>query len=307
MCGIAGIVAYRHPAPAVERSELLAIRDAMALRGPDGSGLWIGTEGNAALAHRRLAIIDLSETGAQPMATSDGRFHITFNGEIYNYRELRSQLLAKGYRFRSTSDTEVLLHLYADRGPAMTEALRGMYAFGIWDEKEKSLFLARDPFGIKPLYYADDGKTLRFASQVKALMAGGKIDRTPEAAGHVGFFVLGSVPEPFTLYRSIRALPAGSTLSLRRGGSLAIARYFDIAEEMARANESPKKPAIRDKAGLLKEAMEDSVRHHMVADVPVGLFLSSGMDSSMEASLELLWDSMSLLAINSDIRRRKFR
>src|SRR5690242_13747654 len=130
------------------------------------------------------------------MASADGRLHVTFNGEIYNYRELRAELAGRGHAFRSMSDTEVLLALYAERGAAMVGALRGMYAFAIWDERDKALFLARDPFGIKPLYYADDGATLRFASQVKALIAGGAIARDPDPAGHVGFFVLGSVPEP---------------------------------------------------------------------------------------------------------------
>jgi asparagine synthase (glutamine-hydrolysing) len=137
MCGIAGIYAYRDPAPPVDRDELLRIREAMVRCGPDGTGLWIADDQRIGLAHRRLAIIDLSATGAQPMATADGRLRITFNGEIYNYRELRKQLEAKGYAFQSNSDTEVLLHLYADRGQAMVHALRGMYAFALWDEATK--------------------------------------------------------------------------------------------------------------------------------------------------------------------------
>jgi len=143
--------------------------------------------------------------------SADGRLTITYNGEIYNYRALRAELEAKGCVFRSDSDTEVLLHLYADRGAAMVHALRGMFAFGLWDARRQELFLARDPFGIKPLYYADDGRTFRFASQVKALRAGGAIGEAPEPAGSVGFLLLGSVPEPYTLYRDIRALPAGAT------------------------------------------------------------------------------------------------
>src|SRR6266516_824909 len=155
MCGIAGIFAYHDTAPPADADELLRIRESMRSRGPDGAGLWVSSDRRAALAHRRLAIIDLSEAGAQPMATADGRLHITFNGEIYNYRELKKELEAKGYRFQSSCDTEVLLHLYADRGAGMVHALRGMYAFGIWDALKRELFLARDPFGIKPLYYAD--------------------------------------------------------------------------------------------------------------------------------------------------------
>ena len=212
MCGIAGIFAYGPSARPVDREELLRIREAMIARGPDGAGLWISPDQRIGLAHRRLAIIDLSEAGAQPMATADGRLHITFNGEIYNYQVLRRELEAKGYRFHSHSDTEVLLHLYADRGQDMVHALRGMYTFAIWDEHKKGLFLARDPFGIKPLYVADNGHTIRVASQVKALLKGGAVDTTLEPAGHVGFFLWGHVPEPYTLYKGIRALGAGTSL-----------------------------------------------------------------------------------------------
>src|SRR5439155_8206043 len=175
MCGIAAIFSYRG-GPLVAESELLAIRDRMTSRGPDGAGIWISKDRLVGLAHRRLSIIDLWPAGAQPMFDDAGVFGITFNGEIYNYRELRSELINKGFRFRSTSDTEVLLQLYADRGMAMLDSLRGMYAFALWDDRKKALLLARDPYGIKPLYYADDGKTFRVASQVKALVAGGNID-----------------------------------------------------------------------------------------------------------------------------------
>jgi asparagine synthase (glutamine-hydrolysing) len=205
MCGIAGIFTYRESGPPVDQEELLRIREAMIHRGPDGAGLWISADRRVGLAHRRLAIIDLGDTGAQPMATNDGQLRITFNGEIYNYRALRRELEGKGVRFRSESDTEVLLHLYADRGMDMVHALRGMYAFGIWDERREGIFLARDPFGIKPLYYTNDGTTLRFASQVKALAAGGGVNLTSDPAGHAGFYLWGHVPEPFTMYREVQA------------------------------------------------------------------------------------------------------
>ena len=191
MCGIAGIFAYHESAPPVEEGELIRIREAMIYRGPDGAGVWVSPDRRFGLAHRRLSILDLSDRGAQPMATVDGSYRVTFNGEIYNYRELKKELEAKGYCFRSNSDTEVLLYLYAEHGPEMVSRLRGMYAFGIWDENKRELFLARDPFGIKPLYYADNGTTVRFASQVKALLCGQKIDQESDPAGHVGFFVWG--------------------------------------------------------------------------------------------------------------------
>jgi asparagine synthase (glutamine-hydrolysing) len=164
MCGVAGIYAYHSSAPPVDRDELRAIRDHMAARGPDGKGEWVSQNNRVGLGHRRLSIIDLSDRAAQPMASSDGQLVISFNGEIYNYRELKKELEAKGRVFRTESDTEVLLHLYAEKGEAMLGDLRGMFAFAIWDARKQALFLARDPYGIKPLYYADDGKTFRFFS-----------------------------------------------------------------------------------------------------------------------------------------------
>lgn len=275
MCGIAGVYAYRETAPPVDGGELLRIRDAMEKRGPDGAGLWIAPDARVGLAHRRLAVIDTGASGAQPMATADGRLRVTFNGEIYNYRELKRELEAKGFRFQSNSDTEVLLHLYADRGADMVHALRGMYAFGIWDEAQKHLFLARDPFGIKPLYYSDHADTFRFASQVKALMRGGAIPDTMEEAGYVGFYIWGSVPEPYTLYRKIRALPAGTCMVVDANGVGASARFFDIRNEFGSAREP----------GDLLQALQESIGYHMVADVPVGAYLSAGLDSATLSAL----------------------
>ncbi len=186
MCGIAGIYAYLDVAPKVDRAELARMNVRMAPRGPDGSGDWYSNDERVGFTHRRLAIIELSDLGAQPMHSEDGSLTITFNGEIYNYPELRAELVAKGYRFRSHSDTEVLLQLYRDRGPAMVEALRGMFAFGLWDAQQRRLVLARDPLGIRPLYYADDGWTVRFASTAKALLAGGSGIARPRSGRHRG-------------------------------------------------------------------------------------------------------------------------
>jgi len=278
MCGIAGIFAYRDDAAPVDREELLRIRDHMARRGPDGAGLWYSDDGRTGLAHRRLAIIDLSDAGAQPMVSADGRYRVTFNGEIYNYRERRRELEGRGFAFRSNSDTEVLLHLYADRGAAMVDALRGIFAFGLWDSRERTLFLARDHFGVKPLYYADDGRTLRFASQVKALRAGGAIADAPAPAGAAGFLILGAVPEPWTMFRDIRSVPAGATLTVRERSAATIATYFGVREALCAAQDAPK-PNREDAQRVLAEAARDAVRANLVADVPVGVFLSAGIDS----------------------------
>ncbi|MGD9881819.1 MAG: asparagine synthase (glutamine-hydrolyzing), partial [Reyranella sp.] len=278
MCGIAGIHAYLGPASPVDRAELVRMNDRMVARGPDGSGLWLNDDGRTGFAHRRLAIIDLSDSGAQPMHSACGRFTITFNGEIYNYRELRTELQSKGYAFRSGSDTEVMLQLYAEHGAEMVGKLRGMFAFGLWDAEKRILLLARDPLGIKPLYWADDGWTLRFASQAKALLAGGKLECEPDPAGIVGFHLFGSVPEPFTVWRGIHALPAGTTLAVDTSGPGAPRRYYDIASALADRAAKGEGGTV-DPRRQLAEALHDSVRHHLVADVPVAVFLSAGLDS----------------------------
>lgn len=282
MCGIAGIFAYHRDSPAVETRELLHIRDAMSARGPDGAGIWTSKDGCVGLAHRRLAILDLSDAGIQPMVSANGRYQIVFNGEIYNFRELQAKLAARGYRFRSNTDTEVILCAYQEFGARVVEHLRGMFAFAIWDDERRGLFLARDHFGIKPLYYHDDGKTFRVASQVKAILAGGGLNVQPEPAGHVGYFLWGSVPEPYTNYRNLFALPAGHSLWVDQCGPRNPHKYFDIAEELEKAAAAP---VNGNAAEVLKAALTDSVKHHLVADVPVGLFLSSGLDSSVLAAV----------------------
>ena len=280
ICGINGIFAYRYVANPIDRDELTRTRDHMTTRGPDGVGTWVADDGRVGLGHRRLSIIDLSETGAQPMASAGGKLVVTFNGEIYNYRELRCRLEGKGHIFRSQSDTEILLHLYAEKGEAMVRDLRGMFAFGIWDSDRRRLFLARDPYGIKPLYYADDGRTVRFASQVKALLGGGAVPSDTDPAGMVGFYLFGSVPEPLTIVRGIRSLPAGHVLCVDGIGPQAPRRYHSIAAVYAAAEERNAPvlaPAARQ--AEMRAALLDSVRHHLVADVPVGAFLSAGIDS----------------------------
>lgn len=285
MCGLAAILAGSRSASPVDGDELLRIRDAMTARGPDGAGSWLSPDGRVGLGHRRLAIIDLSPAGAQPMATEDGRLRIVFNGEIYNYRALRAELEAEGVRFVSHTDTEVILRLYRRHGRAMLDRLRGMFAFALWDEQAQGMLLARDHFGIKPLYVADDGATVRVASQVKALLAGGHVDTTPDPAGHAGFFLWGHVPEPHTLYRGIRALAPGSWLWAGVDGDRVEGRFFDLRGAFSMTTGS----------ATLHEALRDSVRHHLEADVPVGVFLSSGLDST------------TLLALASEAARQPVR
>ena len=287
MCGLNGIYAYQGAANPPGREELIATRDYMAARGPDGIGEWWSEGRRCALGHRRLSILDLSDRASQPMASADGRLVIVFNGEIYNFPELRAELESAGRRFRTSSDTEVLLELYAAQGPSMVRRLRGMFAFAIWDDARRGLFLARDPFGIKPLYTANDGWTFRFASQVKALLAGGGVSRDPEPAGIVGFHMFGSVPEPFTLYRDIRALPAGHVQWVDSFGPHPPQPFFSLAGVLAEGARAPASAGELDER--IRSAALGSVRAHLVSDVEVGVFLSAGVDSG--AMLGLMRDA----------------
>src|SRR5258708_17717811 len=196
MCGISALFAYRDAAPPIERAEVDAITERMRPRGPDAGATWFSPDGRVGLGCRRLAIIDLTDEGTQPLHDVDGELTIVFNGEIYNHRELRARLIDYGAHFHSTTDTEVLLQMYRRYGQTMVELLRGMFAFSIWDARERRLFVARDPYGIKPLYMADDGDTFRCASTVKALLAGGRVPRTRDAAGAAGVFLLARGPGP---------------------------------------------------------------------------------------------------------------
>lgn len=278
MCGIAGIFSYHYAAPSVSRDELITIRDYMESRGPDGKGEWFSNDSRVGLGHRRLAIVDLNERASQPMSSNDGKIVLVFNGEIYNFHELRRSLESYGYSFKTTSDTEVVLRLYEVEGESMLKKLRGMFAIAIWDARKQALLLARDPFGIKPLYYSNDGWCLRFASQVKALLSSEKVSRSPNPAGIVGFHLFGSVPEPYTLYQDISAVPAGSFLWIDSTGVKQKRYYFSLVDmwDISQRDLNLDSKEILD---YVRCALHESVCAHMVADVPVGAFLSSGVDS----------------------------
>jgi asparagine synthase (glutamine-hydrolysing) len=279
MCGINGILSLDPAAPPVDRDELLRTRDAMAARGPDGAGAWMSSDGRAALASRRLAILDLSTAADQPMAGAGGAAQIVLNGEIYNFRQLRAELEADGCRFRSQGDTEVVLALYLRHGEAAFRRLRGMFALAIWDGRDAGrprLVLARDPYGIKPLYYSLHGGQLRFASQVKALTAGGAVPRTVDPAGLAGFLLWGSVPEPWTIHSAVRALPAGHLLVVAEGRAAPPAPFDDLTAPA---------PSAAPPAAPADAAIAESVAAHLVSDVPVAIFLSAGLDSGLIAAL----------------------
>lgn len=254
----------------------------MSARGPDGSGEWFSSDHRVGLGHRRLAIIDLTESGSQPMVGIKGTPVISFNGEIYNYKELRYQLEKKGYRFLSNSDTEVLLHLYSAYGENLVQHLRGMFAFALWDDEKKIMLLARDPYGIKPLYYADDGWSIRIASQVKALLTSGHISRLRDSAGVASFFLMGHVLEPFTFYREIHQVPSGTTLMIDRQGPNRPKKFFSVSNTILSAITEDDEDEMSRK---ICESLLLTVRYHFVSDVPVGVFLSGGIDSGVLVAL----------------------
>lgn len=279
MCGL--ITVFPVPGRGFDQTIVSSALLQMRARGPDDEGLW--QEGGVTLGHRRLAVIDLDHRAAQPMHSTDGRHVIAYNGEIYNFRELRQELEAQGEVFRTTSDTEVLLALFARHGAAMLSRLRGMFAFVIWDREARRAFAARDPYGIKPLYYAQSGQGVLLASQVKALLATGMVSREPDLHGQGGFWLLGSVPEPHTWYRGIKALPAGHCAWIEHGRLQDPQCWNDIGD-VWRGAEGRALPADEVRRRV-RSALRESVDRHLVADVPVGVFLSGGIDSGALAGL----------------------
>ena len=274
MCGIAGrfnATALPPDAAWHERADAL-----LAHRGPDGRGRF--TDVCCELVHRRLALIDLSETGAQPISNEDGAVQVVCNGEIYNHRELRAELGARGHTFRGTSDTEVLAHLYEEHGAGMVERLRGMFAFAVYDSARRRLLLARDRFGIKPLYYAEHRGQLVFASEIKALLALEGFEPKVDRQACYDFLGLGYVPEPATAYANVRALQAGALLVADGRG----ARVTNYHRTTARpAIEGPRSPDLEARAEEAGAALLAAVSSQSVADVPVAALLSGGIDSSL--------------------------
>ncbi|MEW5736888.1 MAG: asparagine synthase (glutamine-hydrolyzing) [Thermodesulfobacteriota bacterium] len=270
MCGICGIVEF-DPARPADAVALKAMTDSMILRGPDGEGFFF--DGPAGIGARRLAIIDIPG-GAQPMQNEDGSVAVAFNGEIYNHAELREELKKKGHVFRSRCDTEVLAHLYEQHGPDMVGLLNGMFAFAVWDQKERTLFVARDRLGIKPLYFCRTGRGFAFASEIKSLLQapGVEVGLDHEALHH--FLTLRFTPGPRTLFSGIRKLAAGHSLTVK-DGRVTVRRYWDLPG-------GPPEPGIgaARAAERVRELVEDSVRLRLIADVPLGMMLSGGLDST---------------------------
>lgn len=271
MCGIAGIVRQSglRAADVVQTEKAAAI---LAHRGPDDYGLRQGE--NYAFAHRRLSIIDISG-GHQPMSNESGDIWLTYNGEIYNFAELREELLKQGHSFRTRSDTEVILHLYEQHGPDCVNKLNGMFAFALFDEKLRRLFLARDRAGIKPLYYSLEGGALRFASEAKALVETASRPPAPDPRSIIDFFALSLVQEGRTAFEGIRELKPAHTLLWESGSQPRVNRYWHLsyARKLAAGKE--------ELAALVASLLSDAIRGHLISDVPVGTYLSGGLDSSL--------------------------
>jgi asparagine synthase (glutamine-hydrolysing) len=277
MCGICGRVSL--DGSDVGAETIRRANQTLVHRGPDSAGIF--AEGIAGLGARRLAIIDLAG-GDQPIANEDGSVHVVHNGEIYNYREVRADLERSGHTFRTRSDTEVLVHLYEEHGLDFARLLRGMFAVAIWDGRARRLVLARDRFGIKPLYYSLSDTALSFASELKALAAQPGFSREIDLDALEAFLAFACIPAPLSIFRAARKLPAGHLLVWQDGGSAEIVRY-------ARPSVAPAEDLRTECAGELADELlarlRDSVRAHLVSDVPVGVLLSGGIDSSLLAAL----------------------
>jgi len=278
VCGIAGVFAFAASA----REELVNVRrmrDTMIHRGPDDSGIWEDRSSGIALGHRRLSIVDLSAAGRQPLSNEDGRVWLTFNGEIYNHEALRGELVERGHVFRSRCDAETIVHAYEERGAGVVDVLDGMFAFGIWDANARSLVLARDRLGKKPLHYVEVGGRLLFASEIKALLAHPDVSRELDPTALDQYLTFGNVPAPRTLFANIRKLPAGHLLRCSATNGIEIRRYWSVLDGTHAHHDD------HEAIERVHELVRAAVRKRMMSDVPLGALLSGGVDSSTNVAL----------------------
>lgn len=272
MCGITGMMLFDESIP--DQQVLKAMCDIIVHRGPDDLGYW--TDPGIGLAFRRLSIIDLKE-GHQPLSNEDDSVWITFNGEVYNYKALRADLEHKGHQFKTNTDTEVIVHLYEELGEDCVKQLRGMFTFAIWDRNKRHLFIARDHFGIKPLYYHVSGSSFVYGSEIKSILASGQVRRSIRPESLLTYLTFQYVPEPDTMFEGIAKLPPATTITVRPDGTCRLRKYWDPMFE-------PVKRSLQEDVEELRERLKDSVQHHMVSDVERGCFLSSGIDSTAIAA-----------------------
>ncbi|MBK7147243.1 MAG: asparagine synthase (glutamine-hydrolyzing) [Bacteroidetes bacterium] len=270
MCGIAGQLKFKG---VVEERKIVAMTDAIKHRGPDGDGVYINADSTLGLGHRRLSFLDLSTAGKQPMTNENGTIWITYNGEIYNYVELRTELVKLGHVFHSHTDTEVIIHGYEQWGSGVLNRLKGMFAFAIWDETKRELFLARDRFGIKPLYYYFENGNFIFSSEIKGIKANSDVKTTLDHTSFADYFVYRYVPSPKSIWKEVKKLPPAHSLIIKSDGSVTTNEYWKIpfAENVI---------SDRDAVEQFDVLLLNSVKTHARSDVPVGSFLSGGYDSS---------------------------
>ncbi len=283
MCGIAGVLSLAGGDFGATTAYLEKLRDTMSHRGPDGAGTWVAPDGRVGLAHRRLAIIDPGPEAAQPMAAAGGSLVVTFNGEIYNHAEIRAELEASGSRGWQTdhSDTEVILRAFERWGIDCVHRFRGMFAFALWDARDRTLWLVRDRVGVKPLYYASHHGRLVFASEIKALLADPEQPRAVDEVALFHFLSFLTSPGPSTMFAGIRKLEPGTWVRVGADGAVTTHRWWDPWDGV----EPRPKITAGEAADLVRERLAEAVRYRKVADVPVGVFLSGGLDSSANAAL----------------------
>jgi len=268
MCGIAGI--YNFSRKPVFKSQIKKMTDIMVHRGPDDEGIYL--DKNLGLGHRRLAIIDLTKTGHQPMSNEKRDIWISYNGKIYNFLDLRKKLEKLGHRFKSKTDTEVILHSYEEWGVDSVKKFNGMFAFALWDERKKKLFLVRDRYGIKPLYYYSDGKQIIFASEIKAILENKEVPRKVCLEGLKEYFTFQNIYSDKTLFDEIRLLSPASILEVGENNKIKITKYWDFEFK-------PKKISYKECTEKVREIFEKAVKNQLVSDVPLGSYLSGGMDT----------------------------
>lgn len=271
MCGIVGKVNFDSRQP-VDREQIGRMADSIRHRGPDDEGAWVA--GNVGLGHRRLSIIDLSPSGRNPMCNEDGTVWIVYNGEVYNFQQLRPVLEARGHKFKSRTDTEVVLHAYEEYGSDCVQHFRGMFAFAVWDSRSRQLLLARDRLGVKPLFYSVNSNGLLFGSEIKAVLASGDVDFSSDPVSLHQFLLWQCIPSPRTGFREIKKLPPASILTWQEGGEVRIQKYWSVDYSQ------PQKTGARELSQQVRDLVQEATQMRLIADVPLGLFLSGGVDSA---------------------------
>ena len=299
MCGIYGALSS-DPSRPVEAELLERMGRVLIHRGPDGGGTHL--DGPLGMGMRRLSIIDLAG-GDQPMANEDGTIWVVSNGEIYNYRRLAADLRSRGHRFATSSDTEVLLHLYEEHGERCVEHLRGMFAFAIWDAPRRTLFMARDRFGIKPLYYATTPQGLLFGSELKALLQSPWLPRRLDDQALLAYLQHGYVPDPQSILQGVVKLAPGHTLRVEDGRPREPKRYWHATPFFREGGDEPDEDEAAER---LWSGLEDAVQSHMVSDVPVGAFLSGGLDSSAVVAIMARGSSFPIKTFSVGFREDRY-